>query len=622
MRAGTRLIIRILAIFGIALAAVATGAAPSLAQSQKLIKQCASADLDLAIEACTKLIDTPKIRRVMRAIFYSNRGRMWAEKGDRDLADADLNESIRLESLPIFYQFRGQVFSSYYGEHDRAIEDYNEALRLLPKQTASTPAADKSGIYSDRGTARKRKGDNDGAMADYNEAIRAGPGPNYPLAYENRSLLWRDLGDYDRAMADLDKAIKLQPKHAHFFASRATIWQLRGDLDRALADASKAVKLDPKHTLYLCYRGEIRRYRNEFSESLRDYDAAIRLDPEFAMAYTGRGLTHEKSGDLVHARADFERSLAITRFRDSLPGAHETARARLAALDAGTPQQSAGVVLAPSSATSSVAAPPQPSAGAPTVAAAPQGRRVALVIGNSAYKAVPALPNPQRDAEAIAGALRKVGFDVVTVSSDATREQLIEALRQFAGEAEKSDWAMVYYAGHGIEVGGTNYLIPVDAKLATDRDAQLEAVSIDQVLVGVEGAKKLKLIVMDACRDNPFVPQMRRTASAQLTMGIQSGGTPAAGTRSVGRGLAEVKPEGAMLVVFAAKHGQLALDGESTNSPFATAFVQRVGTPGVKINKLIRLVRDDVMEATAGRQEPFTYGSLPGREDFFFVAGK
>jgi uncharacterized caspase-like protein len=235
---------------------------------------------------------------------------------------------------------------------------------------------------------------------------------------------------------------------------------------------------------------------------------------------------------------------------------------------------------------------------------------------------VPALPNPQRDAEAIAGALRKVGFDVVTVSSDATREQLIEALRQFADEAEKSDWAMVYYAGHGIEVGGTNYLIPVDAKLATDRDVQLEAVSIDQVLVGVEGAKKLKLIVMDACRDNPFVPQMRRTTSAQLTMGIQSGGAPAAGTRSVGRGLAEVKPEGAMLVVFAAKHGQLALDGESTNSPFATAFVQRVPTPGVEINKLIRLVRDDVMEATAGRQEPFTYGSLPGREDFFFVAGK
>jgi uncharacterized caspase-like protein len=163
-----------------------------------------------------------------------------------------------------------------------------------------------------------------------------------------------------------------------------------------------------------------------------------------------------------------------------------------------------------------------------------------------------------------------------------------------------------------------NYLIPVDAKLAADRDVQFEAVPLDQVMASVEGAKKLKLILLDACRDNPFAPQMRKTVAPEAVAANSTAGG-AVGTRSVGRGLGEVKVSGASLVVYAAKHGQTALDGEGGNSPFAVAVVQRLATPNVEINKLFRLVRDDVMEATAGRQEPYTYGSLPGREDFFFV---
>jgi uncharacterized caspase-like protein len=124
--------------------------------------------------------------------------------------------------------------------------------------------------------------------------------------------------------------------------------------------------------------------------------------------------------------------------------------------------------------------------------------------------------------------------------------------------------------------------------------------------------------VLDACRDNPFAPQMRVTA-APMAVAVPSTAGGAVGTRSIGRGLGEVKVSGATLVVYAAKHGQTALDGQGKNSPFAIAMVQRLATPNVEINKLFRLVRDDVMEATAGRQEPYTYGSLPGREDFCFV---
>src|SRR5262249_17855795 len=144
------------------------------------------------------------------------------------------------------------------------------------------------------------------------------------------------------------------------------------------------------------------------------------------------------------------------------------------------------------------------------------GRRVALVIGNAGYRSVPALINPQHDAEAIARSLRAVGFETVMIAEDASREQMVDALRRFSNEAEKADWAMVYYSGHGLEVNGTNYLVPVDAKITSDRDVQFAAIPLDQVMASVEGAKKLKLVLLDACRNNPFIPQMRRTAPGEV----------------------------------------------------------------------------------------------------------
>jgi uncharacterized caspase-like protein len=248
-----------------------------------------------------------------------------------------------------------------------------------------------------------------------------------------------------------------------------------------------------------------------------------------------------------------------------------------------------------------VAAPPAVMAPAPS---APVRReaRVALVIGNAEYRNVSKLPNPPRDADAIAASLRRVGFATVQVSSDLTRNGMIAALRAFEREAEKADWAVVYYAGHGIEVGGVNYLIPVDAALKVDKDVQDEAVPLDRVLSAIESAKRLRLVILDACRDNPFVTSMKRSIAS----------------RSIGRGLAQIEPDGGVLVAYAAKHGQVALDGDGANSPFVGALVRHLQTPGLEINKLFRLVRDDVMAATGRKQEPFVYGSLPG-EDFFFV---
>jgi tetratricopeptide (TPR) repeat protein len=391
---------------------------------------------------------------------------------------------------------------------------------------------------------------------------------------------------------------------------------LKGDLERALADESQAIQIFKLVTAYV-YRGDIYRYKGDFERALADYDQALSIEPDSVTAHVGRGLTFEKMSNLPLARAVFERVLASQeRFKVGLPGeAVATARSHIAAIDSGAPlpiiPTVPSKVASPNSIPTPVAAVP---AASPTTH---QGRRVALVIGNSAYRNVNPLANPRRDAGVVAASLRAVGFDTVMLTGDATHQMLIDALRAFADEAEQADWAAIYYAGHGIEVNGVNYLIPVDAKLSVDRDVQFEAIPLDQIMAALEGAKKLKLILLDACRDNPFTPQMRRTVRPEATAGSTAGGAVA--SRSIGRGLAEVKVSGATLVVYAAKHGQVALDGEGGDSPFAVALVQRIATPGVEINKIFRLVRDDVMEATAGRQEPYTYGSLPGREDFYFV---
>jgi Caspase domain len=231
-----------------------------------------------------------------------------------------------------------------------------------------------------------------------------------------------------------------------------------------------------------------------------------------------------------------------------------------------------------------------------------EARRVALVIGNANYVEVGKLGNPLKDADLVAASLRRAGFDSVDVKRNLGKAPMEAALREFGDKADGAEVALIYYAGHGVEAGGQNYLIPVDAKLARDRDLEVEATRLDTVLRLVEGAR-LRVVVLDACRNNPFVAQMQRSAK----------------TRSIGRGLAAVEPEGETLVVYAAKAGATAADGDGGNSPFAEALAKRLPQPGLEISLLFRTVRDDVLTKTARTQEPFSYGSLSGTE-FFFVA--
>jgi uncharacterized caspase-like protein len=231
--------------------------------------------------------------------------------------------------------------------------------------------------------------------------------------------------------------------------------------------------------------------------------------------------------------------------------------------------------------------------------------RVALVIGNSQYRNVPQLPNPDNDANAFAQTMKQAGFDVVDARHDLTGVEMRRALRDFGDKARNADMAVIYYAGHGIEVEGTNYLIPVDAALHRDTDVYDEAVSLDRVLVAVESAKQLRLVILDACRDNPFNKTMKKVSM-----------------RSIGRGLAKVEPTSPnTLIAYAAKAGSTAADGDSKHSPFTAALVRHIATPGLDVRKAFGFVRDDVLKVTNNRQEPYVYGSLGG-EDVPLVPAK
>jgi uncharacterized caspase-like protein len=226
-------------------------------------------------------------------------------------------------------------------------------------------------------------------------------------------------------------------------------------------------------------------------------------------------------------------------------------------------------------------------------------KRVALIIGNSAYQNAPQLPNPVNDAALMTATFKSAGFDTVDFRQNLSALETRRVLREFADSAQNADIAVVYYAGHGLEVDGTNYLIPVDAKLERDTDVFDEAVSLDRLMVAVEPATQLRLVILDACRDNPFTKNMKRTAAS----------------RSIDRGLAKIDPASPnTLIAYSAKAGSTALDGTTRNSPFSTALSNHLTTPGLDVRKALGYVRDDVLKATANHQEPFVYGSLGGDE--------
>ncbi len=229
--------------------------------------------------------------------------------------------------------------------------------------------------------------------------------------------------------------------------------------------------------------------------------------------------------------------------------------------------------------------------------------RVALVIGNAEYRYAKPLPNPVNDANDIADTLEQLDFTVIRVFNG-DFGKIREGIRAFNGEVEKADIGLIYYAGHGMELGGENWIVPVDAELKTDRDLVSEAIGLKVILQSVSRAGALGLVILDSCRDNPFAAKMTRTKLA----------------RSVDRGLARVEPSTNVLVAYAAKDGTTATDGDGRNSPYTAALLKHLGTRGLEVSFVFRKVRDDVMAATGRRQQPFVYGSLSSKAIYLRAA--
>ncbi len=231
--------------------------------------------------------------------------------------------------------------------------------------------------------------------------------------------------------------------------------------------------------------------------------------------------------------------------------------------------------------------------------AAKADRRIAFVVGNGAYKNVAQLPNPAIDAQAMAAVLRNVGFEVVE-GTNLTRDKMTERLLEFGKKAQGADVAVFFYAGHGIAIGGTNYLLPIDADIKSEMDVKLgAAINIDLTLDQTMSDAKVKLVFLDACRDNPFTAKIKSN-SATRSVSVQSG-------------LAEMKSGEGTLIAFATGPGQTALDGqEGTNSPFTRALIAHITSPGLEIQQAMTEVRAQVNEETNKGQLPWGHTNLIG----------
>ena len=229
---------------------------------------------------------------------------------------------------------------------------------------------------------------------------------------------------------------------------------------------------------------------------------------------------------------------------------------------------------------------------------------MAFVIGIGAYQHAPQLANPVNDARAIGEALRRLNFEVDEVY-DADFRQLSRSLREFGIKAQRADVAVIYYAGHGVQVGRENYLLPADAQLERERDLVYEALSLDLFLGEVSQARKLGIILLDACRNNPFVERLSRSIT------VASRGPATAGLARV-----DNVPRNT-LVAMATKADQTAEDGGGSHSPFAEALLKNLQTPGLELSLFFRSVRDSVLQATNNQQEPFIFSSL-GADPFYF----
>jgi tetratricopeptide (TPR) repeat protein len=372
----------------------------------------------------------------------------------------------------------------------------------------------------------------------------------------------------------------------------------------ALMDSDQAIKLNPNLAIAYEFRSYIHGKQREFDKSIVDADTAIKIDPNNSDSYRYRAIAKLALGNIAEARRDIEKAL-------ELKSDDVEAKQALAEIAVAENKSKQAAVVPP--VTEKVVIVPDKKVQEAVVIAAPPPqkpalvqKRVALVIGNSAYSDGMALVNPTNDAKAVAASLRRLGFNVV-LATDATKIAMTDAMYRFAVLSDSADAALVFYAGHGMQVDGVNYLMPVDASLETRADLKHKFVSADEILDDLRSVKGMRMMVLDACRNNPLSRSIKLKL-AKLT------------SRAVDNrdGLADMKAEG-VLIAFATQPNEVAADGDGADSPFTLALLQHLETPNIEIDTMFKRVRTTVSQMTEGAQLPQTVNSSTGE---FYLKSK
>lgn len=432
--------------------------------------------------------------------------------------------------------------------------------------------------------------------------------------------------DYQAALADLDMSIALDGRQFGSHGSRAGIHRVLGAFEQALNDVDACIRLAPRFAPARTLRGDILRDKGDTEGALKEYDAALKLDPTELSAYTGRSITYRILGRANEAQAELMRALALDKRVAEIYVAqgqlaesnHDLARAREAYTRALEQPKSirftnkAGSPIIDATRQQKIAAArlavlnseQQDVAASPAVTTAPM-QKLALVIGNGTYGVANVLPNPPKDARRIAQELRSIGFDT-TEEIDMTSDAMRRAVKDFLAKAPHAKVTLIYFAGHGMQIDGKNYLVPVDAQLTSGKSITDDLIDLDFIMAGLDDKLRANVIVLDACRDNPLTSGTSVVSGTARSVAIRSGLAPQSGLSSGGTLGAGT------LIAFATAPGQVALDGEGAGSPFTIALARHIITPGLELQQMLTRVRSEVVASTKGKQVPWSNSSLLG----------
>ena len=627
-----------------------------LAEDEASRRLCANEKRPAAdrIAACTSYLSDGQLQRGDRARALLARGKIYFDRGNLGAALGDLRQSVELDREDANgHYWLGRVLGQTATPAD-ALRSFDEALRVRPgwpnainargimygrqgdnaKAIEAFSAAIKADphflvVYKNRGEAYERIGDRAKAVVDYQHVVAtpARPGEvddervkaevagylkrlaatgrassdgdrgacerasadarveacgriiadatatsaEQVSALMSRSLVYQDRRQYEAVIADMDRLLQIKSDHVAALSRRANA---KGDLNRAtdaIADYDVVLKLEPGSVWALNGRGNAHRSLGQFERALADYDEATRIAPGFLWPVRNRAYAQERLGLFEEAEAGYR---LVIQARER-PGNNDDRRAkrdaendlrRLASLKEARARTEVRFT-----------------------------RRVALVIANTRYTgSFDALTTPSTDVRAVAAALKRSGFkdEDVVEKHDLDRRGMIAALREFEGKARTADWAMVFFAGHGVRArSNLDYMIPIDAQIESERDLADEAVALERVVERIGDAKKLQLVVFDACRSNDLTRRLYSVTNQQ---------------RSASQSAAPFEAPG-LILAFSARRGQSAFDGK-TNSPFVEALLTSMDRPGADLESVLNATAEQVKKVTGDQQVPEIYG--------------